>query len=372
MTGPQLHLEPLIRSLPAWVHEQGPHQEFILTSRVRLARNLDKVPFPGEALKEQRSQVLNRVVGALPKTPELSSALAFDLSGSDKGDLQFLNERRLISGEMAGKAGQGVLVGSGESVSIMINEEDHLRIQGVQPGKRLEEALSSVSAVDERIEGYLNFAYTDEWGYLTSCPTNVGTGMRASVLAHFPGLVLTRRIGKLMQGATAMNMAVRGFHGEGSEIMGNFVQISNQITLGMGEREIIGALDGLVTTLISEEERAVEFMCRTARISLEDKIYRAWGLLTEARSIGSQEVLSLTSAVRLGLRLQLPGLCDLGTLNELLVCTQPEHLVRAEGKDLSEDERRVKRAELIRTRLKASQREQARSDRGSTNGEAPQ
>jgi protein arginine kinase len=244
-----------------------------------------------------------------------------------------------------------VLLAEGEGLTIMVNEEDHFRLQSVVSGLRLGDAYDRINEIDSALDAGLDYAYDEELGYLTACPTNVGTGMRASVLAHLPALVLTRRAKKIIQGVTAMGLAVRGFYGEGSEIMGNFFQISNQATLGKGENEILSRLGEVVGQVLTYEQDAQRTMWKSARVQVEDKIYRALGTLQNARSISAEEVVSLASAVRFGIALDLPGLCPLPALNEILVFSQPGHIIRRAGRPVETEERRELRAEYIRRRL---------------------
>ena len=359
-------LDDLLADAPRWIGETGPAADFIVTSRVRLARNIASLPFPAVATPDQHALTLHRTEAAARQVPALEGAVPLELAGFDDPELALLVERRLISRDLAdAPRPRGVVVAPGEGLSVMINEEDHLRLQTVDAGLRLGEALDRVAALEAALDEYLSFAHDPEWGYLTACPTNVGTGMRASVLAHLPGLVLTRRIGKLMRAATAMNLAVRGFHGEGTEVQGNFVQISNQTTLGRDEHEVVSRLDRLVRSLIKEETEATETMWDTARVALEDKIHRAHAVLRDARTLRGGELLSLASAVRLGRRLELPGLPALEVLNGILVLAQPAHLARLAGRTLSEEERRVVRAGFVRDRLAGVEREPGNGRRGS-------
>jgi protein arginine kinase len=245
------------------------------------------------------------------------------------------------------------MVGPRESLSIMVNEEDHLRMQAVVSGFRLGEALDIVGRVDDALDRHLSFAFSPMLGFLTSCPTNVGTGLRASVLVHLPALHLTGDARKVMQGAAALGMAVRGFYGEGTEVMGNFVQVSNHVTLGKDEGGITNLMAERVHIIIAAEEKARDTVWSSARLQVEDKVYRAFGILRHARSLKAPEVLNLASAVRFGISLELPDLCPLPVLNEILLFAQPGHLSRVAGRELQPDERRGLRAQWVRRRLAA-------------------
>jgi protein arginine kinase len=247
-------------------------------------------------------------------------------------------------------------VAAGERLSLMINEEDHLRLQSMAAGFQLAEAWGAADAADDELDQSLDYAFSDEIGYLTACPTNAGTGLRASVLIHLPALVLLDEIQKVLKGVMQVGLSVRGLYGEHSEVMGNLFQISNQTTLGRSERDSIESLERVTRQIMDAEERARERMMRDARIQIEDKVWRAYGTLRHCRSIHAREVINLCSAVRLGVALGLPGLCPLRTVNELLVLTQPGHLQRYAGGELTPSERNVYRAQLVRERLEAAER----------------
>jgi protein arginine kinase len=274
-----------------------------------------------------------------------------------------LVDRHLISSELADNGRlRGLLVLPDETVSVMVNEEDHLRLQAMASGFQLRSAWEAVNAIDDELGQDLDYAFGDELGYLTACPTNAGTGMRASVLIHLPSLVLTRQIGRVLQGITQVGLAVRGFYGEGSQIMGNFFQVSNQTTLGQSERDTIEGLDRVTRQIIEYEQRAREELVKDARVQVEDKVWRAYGALRFSRVISSQEVINLASAVRFGVSLQIEGLADVKTLNELLIRTQPAHVQLWAGRELEQRERNVLRAEYVRRLLGEDVSDAARSN----------
>ncbi|MFH0777579.1 MAG: protein arginine kinase, partial [Candidatus Eisenbacteria bacterium] len=333
----------------------GPHSDKVLSTRLRLARNLRNVPFPGRGRPEQLSQVLPSVVAAAKKGTHFAELLVLKSSELSKADKQFLVERHVISHDFAENSKLGALIlGVDESVSIMINEEDHLRIQVLCSGLQLGEAMRIAEKVDDELDASLEYAFSEELGYLTACPTNVGTAMRASVLIHFPSLVLTKQISKVLQGITQVGLAVRGFYGEGTEVMGNFFQISNQTTLGLSEKEAITSLERVTHQIIEYEEKAMDVLLKDAKVQVEDKIWRAYGVLRHCKIISSRELISLVSAVRFGISLGLPGLGDIATLNELLVLTQPAHIQKLVGKEMSSAERNIVRAELVHKKVKFS------------------
>jgi len=345
-------LTGLSASLGRWLDGSGPSSDVVLSTRVRLARNLAGVPFTHRAREEQLVMVYSSVLAAVRKTPGLTESLALEMRELTPLDRQFLVERHLISNDLAdnGKL-RGLLVLPDESISAMVNEEDHLRLQGLASGFQLRSAWESINAIDDELAQDLDYAFSDELGYLTACPTNVGTGMRASVLIHLPSLVLTKQIGRVLQGITQVGLAVRGFYGEGSQIMGNFFQISNQTTLGQNERETIDSLERVTKQIIESEQRARDELLKDARVQIEDKIWRAYGTLRHGRVISSQEVVNLSSAVRFGVALKIEGLASVQTLNELLVRSQPAHLQINAGRELEQRERNIIRADYIRRLL---------------------
>ena len=247
------------------------------------------------------------------------------------------------------RSGAAVLLGG--SLGIMVNEEDHLRVQGLYSGLSLEAAWGGVGTLDAELAQRLAFAFHPEFGYLTSCPTNVGTGLRASVLIHLPGLVLTKEINKVLQSLVQVGLTFRGLYGEGSEVVGNFFQLSNQTTLGKSESELLDHLAKIVRQVIGYEEQARQVLLRDAPGVIEDKVWRAYGLLRYARSLSFEETMNLLSGVRLGVGLGLIPDVGMYTLNKVLVFTQPAHLSAMAGTELAEDELPVRRADFVRRTL---------------------
>jgi protein arginine kinase len=345
-------LTEMARQVGSWLDGSGPHSDVVLSTRVRLARNLQGFPFPTKAKPEQLAQVLPSVVTAAKKSQAFSEMMVLRSPEMSPQDKQFLIERHLISHDFAENSKVGaLLVGTDESVSIMVNEEDHLRIQVLCSGLQLGKAVKLADKIDDELDVSLEYAFSEELGYLTSCPTNVGTGLRASVLIHFPALVLTNQIGKVLQGISQVGLAVRGFYGEGSGIVGNFFQVSNQTTLGIGENEAVTSLERVTQQIMEYEKKAMEALFRDAKAQIEDKVWRAYGALKHCKIITSRELVSLVSLVRFGASLGLQGLCKVGTLNELLILSQPAHIQKRAGKDLSTGERNVLRAALVHEKL---------------------
>ncbi len=342
------------RSSP-WLDGTGPHAEMVLSTRIRLARNLNDVPFTHRARDEQLQGVLASVAAAARESRAYADGVLLKMHECSPQERQVLVERHLVSHELGdGARPRGILVAGDDRLSLMINEEDHIRLQALTPGFQMAEAWGLADSADDDLDQALDYAWSDEIGYLTACPTNAGTGLRASVLIHLPALVILEEIQRVLKSVTQVGLNVRGLYGEHSEIMGNLFQISNQTTLGRSELDSIESLERVTRQIIETEERARERMLRDARTQIEDKVWRAYGTLRYCRSVQAKEVINLCSAVRLGVAMGLDGLCPLRTLNELLVLTQPGHLQRIEGRELAPAERNVTRARLVRERLSAA------------------
>lgn len=338
-----------------WFGGSGPRAEEILSTRVRLARNVRGSRFVIRARDEELADVFHRAGTALRGSAHLRGGMIQSIEELGVLDRQFLLERHLVTHDMTAEAKhRGIAVGPDESLSVMINEEDHLRIQSLQSGLDLDGAWQAASRLDDELAGTIPYAFHEEFGYLTACPTNAGTGMRASVLVHLPALVLTQRIKKVLSGITQVGFTVRGFHGEGSEVVGNFFQVSNQVTLGVTEASTLEKLRGIVLQVLDMEAKARESLIRDARVQIEDKISRAYATLRYASLLSTQECMGLLSAVRFGVTLGLTHLPDVGTLNAILLYTQPAHLQKSAGKDLSSAARNEYRAAWIQERLKVT------------------
>jgi protein arginine kinase len=340
----------------AWLDASGPGSHLVLSTRIRLARNLASYTFATRNNLADREAILRDVLQAARDTVSLRNALNFRLDHLEPVDRQLLHERHLISKELAA-IGEPATVRSGaallvqDRVGVMLNEEDHLRLQGLRSGFDLEVAYQEVDRLDGELGQRLPFAFHPEFGYLTSCPTNVGTGLRASVLIHLPGLVLTKEISKVLQGLAQVGLTFRGLYGEGSEVVGNFFQLSNQTTLGKTEKELLDHLGKMVRQVIEYEEQAREVLLRDVPTIIEDKVWRAYGLLRHARSLSFDETMNLLSGVRLGAGLGLVDQCGMYALNKLLVHTQPAHLAALEGVRPEDPDLSVRRARFVRALL---------------------
>ena len=350
-----MELNNLLNHTSEWLKGTGPNSDIVISSRIRLARNLDKVPFPHWANKKQSEVTANTVQEAISKVDYLKKTTTFNLADVDSIDKQFLVERHLMSLEHSQKADhKAVVIDEDEIISLMINEEDHLRMQVMQSGFNLFEAWDIINGIDDALSKELSFSHLPDWGYLTACPTNAGTGMRGSVMLHLPALVMTRAIDRVLSAIAKLSFTTRGLYGEGTQAMGNFFQISNQVSLGHAEYEILENIVGLIRQIIEQENQARESMLTKNKPLLEDRINRSLGILKSARIISSQETIELLSMVRLGSDLGMIKDIDRRRINELFITTQPAHLQKIENKKLSSAERDLQRAELIRKRLNLS------------------
>lgn len=347
-----MKLDDLIHHTGEWLKGTGPNSNIVMSSRVRLARNFAKVPFPNKAAKKSLMDVIASVQGAMDNIPFFKDSVLFKISDLDNVDKQFLIERHLMSHEHATHPdSKGLVVSKEEVLSIMVNEEDHLRIQVMQSGFNLNETWRIINTVDDSLSEYIEYAYLSDWGYLTACPTNTGTGMRGSVMLHLPALVMTKQINKVLAAISKLSFTSRGFYGEGTHASGNFFQISNQVALGHSEDEILQNINGLIRQVIEQEEQARQALLLQNKPMLEDKIWRSLGILKSAHIISSQETAELLSMIRLGVDVGIIRDVDRSTINELFIMIQPAHLQKIDGRKLGAPERDEKRANLIRTKL---------------------
>ncbi|ART74640.1 protein arginine kinase [Sutcliffiella horikoshii] len=345
----------LNNAVSSWMKQEGPDSDIVLSSRVRLARNLEEMQFPTVSSNEEAQQIVAIMKQHFGEKKfqdlgELEFLLMEELNALEK---RVLVEKHLISPQLAEDSAFGAcLLSPNEEVSIMINEEDHIRIQCLFPGLQLNEALQVANSLDDWIEEKIDYAFDEKRGYLTSCPTNVGTGLRASVMMHLPALVLTQQMNRIVPAINQLGLVVRGIYGEGSEALGNIFQISNQMTLGKSEEDIVQDLMGVVQQLISQERSAREALVKTSNIQLEDRVFRSYGLLAHSRIIETKEAAKCLSNVRLGIDLGYITDISRSILNELMILTQPGFLQQYAGGPLKPNERDVRRASLIRERMR--------------------
>jgi protein arginine kinase len=331
----------------------GPHDRIVMSSRVRLARNLRDAAFPGWAKKPERIKILETIRPAVESLPELTDAFSEVMENLGPLDKQILVERHLISREHAAKgAGSGLIFNRGETFCVMINEEDHLRMQALRPGLQLRQAWSAIDQMDSELEKKLDYAFDNELGYLTACPTNLGTAIRVSAMLHLPGLVLAEQVNPIIQSVNKLGLAVRGLYGEGTEALGNVFQVSNQMTLGETEATIVERLDKVLSQIIEHEGNARQTLLEKKPKMVFNHIGRAYGILANAHSISSKETMNLLSLMRLGVDLGLFPDAERPLVDELFILTQPAHLQKQLSDKLSAEERDLIRADMVRERLK--------------------
>ena len=347
-----MKIQVLLKKTSDWLNGQGPEADLVISSRIRLARNLKGHRFPARASVDERKDLLTKVEQACHKIDILKGSLFIHIDELDEIDRQFLVERHLISPELANAdAGSSVIISNHEVVSIMVNEEDHLRAQVLHSGLQLHEVWMMLNELDSALEKQLNFAFSGKLDYLTVCPTNVGTGMRASVMMHLPALVYSKQINKVLQATVKLGLAVRGLYGEGSEALGNLFQISNQATLGMTEHEIIEHLTKVIRQILMYERNQRRYLINHNLKEVEDKVWRAYGSLSNARVISSKETIGLLSTLRMWIDLGILDPVYRKEVNELMILTQPANLQKSLDRKIASNERDVERASLIRSRL---------------------
>lgn len=336
---------------------KGPHDRIVMSSRVRLARNVKDASFPGWAKKPERIRILELILPAVEALPEMKGAFSGSMDSLSALDKQMLVERHLISREHAAKsAGSGLVLNRDETFCFMINEEDHLRMQTLRPGLQLRQAWSALDQADSALERKLDYAFSPELGYLTACPTNLGTGIRVSAMLHLPGLVLAEQINPIIQSVNKLGLAVRGLYGEGTEALGNVFQVSNQMTLGESEGAIVERLEKVLSQIIDHEENARGTLLEKKAKTVYNHIGRAYGILANAHSISSKETMNLLSLMRLGMDVGLFPAVDRSLVDELFILTQPAHLQKQQAGKLSAEERDLLRADMLRERLRQVRR----------------
>ncbi|HLZ54196.1 MAG TPA: protein arginine kinase [Verrucomicrobiae bacterium] len=348
-----MKLDEFLISPAETARRHGPHDRIVMSSRVRLARNLRDAAFPGWAKKPERLKVLETIRPAVESLPEMNDSFSEVMDNLTTLDKQILVERHLISREHAAKgSGSGLVFNREESFCVMINEEDHLRMQALRPGLQLRQAWGAIDHLDSELEKKLDYAFNNDLGYLTACPTNLGTAVRVSAMLHLPGLVLAEQINPIIQSVNKLGLAVRGLYGEGTEALGNVFQVSNQMTLGETETTIVERLDKVLSQIIEHEENARQILLEKKPKVVFNHIGRAYGILANAHSISSKETMNLLSLMRLGVDLGLFPAEERPIVDELFIVTQPAHLQKQFSDKLSAEERDLLRADMLRDRLK--------------------
>ncbi|MGB1927857.1 MAG: protein arginine kinase [Mariniblastus sp.] len=346
-------LDEMANRCGEWLKGCGPESDIVMSSRIRLARNLADYPFIRRCTDIDRANIESTVRERLTNKAELKDLTFIDVADLQTLDRQFLVERQLISREHANSDGaRAVAIDQQERLSLMVNEEDHLRIQVMKSGLDLVGAWGQINDLDDRIESQLTYAFHPKLGYLTACPTNVGTGMRVSVLVHLPALVITQQIEKVFRSLQKINLVVRGLYGEGTQAMGDFYQVSNQITLGKSENDLIDQVGDVIPVVIDYERKARDFLINEKQNDLFEQVSRAYGTLQNAQQISSEETMFLLSRVRMGINLGLIGDLEIPEVNQLFIRTQPAHLQKLRDSELDTDERNVERANYLHSQLK--------------------
>lgn len=332
----------------------GPQERVVISSRVRLARNIKGYPFPGWAKKQDRINVMEKLLPAVESLPQMKDSFSAPIDHLSHLEKQLLVERHLISREHAEKGvGSAVVLSKGEVFSVMINEEDHLRMQAIRPGLQMKETYEDIDKLDTELEKSVEYAFHNQWGYLTACPTNVGTGIRASAMLHLPGLVLTEQINQIIQSVNKLGLAVRGLYGEGTEALGNVFQVSNQQTLGEEEIKIVDKIEKVVLQIIEHELNARELIMEKQPNIVMNHIGRAYGILANSYTMASKEAMNLLSLLKLGFDYNaFPGV-DRTIADELFLIIQRAHLQLFSSDELEVEKRDVLRAKILRERLRS-------------------
>ena len=348
-----MNLDTLLPNLGEWLRGTGPESDVVVSTRIRQARNHADYPVSKRATNPQKGEIVTKTKEAIAKA-DIPFKLDYqDVPSMPALDRQFLVERQLISRELSEASGaRSVFIDAAETYSLMVNEEDHLRMQVMHSGLDLDAAWQQISQMDDWLDQRVSYAYHERLGYLTACPTNVGTGMRVSVMLHLPALVITQQIEKVFRSLQKMGLAVRGLYGEGSQAMGDFYQISNQVTLGRSEADLVKQVAEVIPVIIDYEHQARAFLVKESRNDLKDRVSRAYGILCTAQTISSEETLHLLSSVRMGVYLGLIKDLEIPTINKLFIHTQPAHLQKLRGMNLDTAERNVERAHYLQDHLR--------------------
>src|SRR5438874_2595283 len=346
-------LDEMANRCGEWLRGSGPQSEIVISSRIRLARILAEFPFIRRCTDSDRQAIEKSFHDAIDTVTAWKNLLQVNVSGLPTVDRQLLVERQLISRELSDANGaRCVFIDPQETFSLMVNEEDHLRMQVMHSGLDMESAWDQINRMDDLLSEQVNYAFHDRLGYLTACPTNVGSGMRVSVMLHLPALVITQQIDKVFRSLQKMGLAVRGLYGEGSQAMGDFYQISNQITLGRSETDLVKQVGEVIPVIIDYERQARAFLVKESRKDLHDRVSRAYGILCTAQTISSEETLHLLSSVRMGIYLGLIPDVEIPTINKLFIHTQPAHLQKLRGAELPSADRNVERAMYLQSHLR--------------------
>jgi protein arginine kinase len=347
-----MNFDSLLHGETGWFRTIGPEADVVFSSRIRLARNLKKLPFPNRASEGDKRRIREEIEKAVLLLPQFQKSYVLHMEELTAIDKQFLSERYLVSRELATKdKGSSVVIDDREILTVMINEEDHIRMQALFSGFRLWECWETIQDIDKRLQKDLEFAFSDTLGYLTSCPTNVGTGIRVSTMLHLPGLIMAKQIEQVLQAIIKLGLTIRGLYGEGTEWSGNLFQISNQVTLGRGEEEIISSIEKVVRQVVQNERNARNQILKNNSEALYDKVGRAYGILSNAHLITTRETIDHLSTLRMGIDLSIINRLNKDKINELFILSQPAHIQKTNGKELDAGNRDIERGNLLRSRL---------------------
>ena len=342
----------MLKQQGAWLRGSGPDADIVISSRIRLARNLAGYPFISRIPEFDRRNIIRSFQATIDKVFDPDSFFFLEMDQLEAADRQYLLERQLVSREFVeDDKPRAVLIDRNEDFSVMVNEEDHLRIQAMTSGFGFASVWNRVNRLDDALEHELPFAFDERLGYLTACPSNLGTGIRVSVMLHLPAILETGEMERVFRGVQKINLAVRGIYGEGSRALGDFYQISNQTTLGVSEDDLMERLGNIIPRVIEYERRARDFLLENSREPLLDRCYRALGILSSARRIGAEEAMGLLSSARLGWHMKLQNEISVDKINDLLLHIQPAHLAKIADRELDEETESVFRAEYLRKRL---------------------
>jgi protein arginine kinase len=342
-------MNPLLKECDKWLEIDAPAQHVVISSRIRLARNISRIPFATHATEDELAEIHRLIENTIQSRDPLRDFQPIQLHDVSVIDRRYLKESHVISPEMEkGAPFRLVYVTPDFRASIMVNEEDHIRIQGLAPGLQIREIFQCILAIDNEFLDHLHTAFSDQYGFLTACPTNLGTGLRVSVMMHLPALVLTRKIDELLENIQPLGIAIRGFYGENSEFTGDIYQVSNEISLGKSEEEILDMMYNIIENIIHQEEKARDDLFLNRIISTEDIIWRSYGILSQARMIDSQEAMKLLSRIRLGIDRSYFRSLTHSQLNKLIIDIQPAHLQTGENGEEGTEARDMARAVLLR------------------------
>lgn len=339
--------------LPSWVKLEGEAGDVVISNRIRLARNFKGTPFPNYADEKQLQKVVEAITEALDSRPGLAGLKPLKIEELSANERLVLVEKHLCSPQFIEQPHLRMLVvNEDQSVSIMVNEEDHLRLQVISPGHSLEKTLEEVNRIDDELEAVLEYAFDEGYGYLTACPTNAGTGIRASLMLHLPGLTMVDQIKRVLSTLSHVGINIRGLYGEGTESLGNIYQISNQVSLGHSEEELVSNLKSVCRQVIEQERSVREALMKDSKLQLEDRLCRSYGILTQARLLNAQEALKLLSDVKLAVELGIIPEIEKGLVKELLFLIRASILQKLVGQEMSPMERDLNRAKIVREKLK--------------------